>query len=159
MILKKTFKMFFFELVLESESFQAQSTSPTRNSNKMVCSIAKCLEWNKLTYCRSRKMTTWSAEIWSLKAIVGRISACVWLCKFSASIVLYWLLCVSFISIMKLIMEQTIIVRALVFIYLFIYLFIYFQWISLMLFIENDSTSVECKFLAKFLLMLHHSCT
>ena len=119
MILKKTFKMFFFELVLESESFQAQSTSPTRNSNKMVCSIAKCLEWNKLTYCRSRKMTTWSAEIWSLKAIVGRISACVWLCKFSASIVLYWLLCVSFISIMKLIMEQTIIVRALVFIYLF----------------------------------------
>ena len=74
---------------------------------------------DKLTYCCSRKMTTnWSAEIWSLKAMVGRISVCAWLCKFSASIVLCWLLCVSFISIMKLIMEQTIIVRVLVFIYL-----------------------------------------
>ena len=64
-------------------------------------------------------MTTLSAEIWSLKASGGRISACAWLCKFSATLVLCWLLCFSFISIMKSIVEQIIIVRVLVFIYLF----------------------------------------
>ena len=56
---------------------------------------------------------------------------------------------------MKSIMEQTIIIVSVL---VSIYLFIYFQlfWISLMFFIENDSTDLLS---AKFLLMPRHTYT
>ena len=58
----------------------------------------------------------------------------------------------DFISIMKLIMEQTIIVS--------IYLFSVFLNIANVYFvIENNSTSASCNFPAKFLLIPRHTCT
>ena len=63
---------------------------------KMFPSIAKCLEWKISSTAAQEK---W--KMWSLKASVGRISACACLRKFSTSLVLCWLLCFYFISIIK----------------------------------------------------------